>query len=447
MNALRPKIAVLVLARPQFDTEFAGEAVAAAWRQLATLDAEIVGSADMLFDADAARAVVPKLKTADPDLLLIIQATFTDASMTAALAEEFSAPMFMWSFPEPRTGGRLRLNTVCGLNLAGHALARHGRRLGFAHRKADDPAALAEIGAAARASAVKRRLAETRIGVIGAHPVGFDSCRYDAAALKHRFGITVEAIDHSAFLERARGVTVEEVGRVKTRVSSELEGLEAVDQEALAKSLKVYAALRRTADESGYAGLAVRCWPEFFTELGGAACGPMGMMGEDGTPCGCEADVFGTLTTLILRWLGDAPAFNTDLVDVDEADDTAVCWHCGQAPISMAGAGPRRATLHSNRKLPLLYDFALKPGRVTLARLNQAAGGLRMVVGGGEVLDRPNSYSGTSGVVRFDRPVGKVLETIIGEGLEHHMTLAYGDHRSALRHLASLLDLPVLELT
>ena len=142
----------------------------------------------------------------------------------------------------------------------------------------------------------------------------------------------------------------------------------------------------------------MRCWPEFFTELGGAACGPMGMMGEDGTPCGCEADVLGTLSTLILRWLSGAPAFNSDLVDVDAADDTAVFWHCGQAPVSMADPdGPKRATVHSNRKLPLLYEFAFKPGRITLARLSQSKNVVRLVIGGGEVLKRPISYSGTSG--------------------------------------------------
>ena len=31
------------------------------------------------------------------------------------------------------------------------------------------------------------------------------------------------------------------------------------------------------------------------------------------------------------------------------------------------------ATVHSNRKLPLLFEFPLKPGRITLARLHRTA--------------------------------------------------------------------------
>lgn len=448
MTLLIPRIGLVVLARPQFDTVFAQEMVERAWRRLQGLEAEFVGAPDLLFDAEAVRGRLAELTREPLDLLLVVQATFTDATMTVALAEAIDAPIFLWSFPEPRTGGRLRLNAICGVNLAAHALGRAGRPYDYVNADADDGTAIAEIDAAAKAGAVRRKLAGTRIGVVGQHPAGFDSCRYDAASLNSLFGVTVEPIDLTAFFGRAREVTDADIQAIRGRVTSEIDGLDGLDQDALAKSLSVYAALRRTADDGKFAGLAVRCWPEFFTELGGAACGPMGMMGEDGTPCGCEADVLGTLSTLILRWLSDAPAFNSDLVDVDAADDTAVFWHCGQAPVSMADPdGPRRATVHSNRRQPLLYEFAFKPGRITLARLSQSKNQLRLVVGGGEVLKRPISFSGTSGVVRFDRPARQVMDAVIGEGLEHHMSLAYGDHRPALRRLARMLDIPVLELT
>lgn len=448
MTLLTPRIGLVVLARPQFDTALAEEMVKKAWQSLQGLGAEFVGAPDLLFDADAVKGRLADLTRQPLDLLLVLQATFTDATMTVALAEAIDAPIFLWSFPEPRTGGRLRLNAICGVNLAAHALGRAGRPYDYVNGGPDDPAAIAEIDAAARAGAVRRKLADARIGVVGPHPAGFDSCRYDAASLKSHFGVTVEPIDLAAFFERARQTSGSDIQTIRGRVASEIDGLDGLDQDALAKSLRVYAALRRTADDGKFAGLAVRCWPEFFTELGGAACGPMGMMGEDGTPCGCEADVLGTISTLILRWLSDAPAFNSDLVDVDAADDTAVFWHCGQAPVSMADPdGPRRATVHSNRRLPLLYEFAFKPGRITLARLSQSKNQLRLVVGGGEVLKRPISFSGTSGVVRFDRPARQVMDAVIGEGLEHHMSLAYGDHRPALRRLARMLDIPALELT
>jgi L-fucose isomerase-like protein len=91
-------------------------------------------------------------------------------------------------------------------------------------------------------------------------------------------------------------------------------------------------------------------------------------------------------------------------------------------------------------------EFPLKPGTVTIARLSQASGELQLVAGRGEMLSAPISFSGTSGVLRFERPAQDTLDTIISEGLEHHVALTYGDHLDALLELARMLELPVLRL-
>ena len=38
------------------------------------------------------------------------------------------------------------------------------------------------------------------------------------------------------------------------------------------------------------------------------------------------------------------------------------------------------------------------------------------------------------------------MDTIMREGLEHHLSLTYGDYQDALESLARLLDLSVLRL-
>jgi L-fucose isomerase-like protein len=225
-----------------------------------------------------------------------------------------------------------------------------------------------------------------------------------------------------------------------------------MDATAVAGTGGVYAALRSTADEHRLDGLAVRCWPEFFTELGCAACGAMSMLGNEMCPASCEADVNGTLTLVLLQALSQEPAFIADLVSIETGSDTGVLWHCGLAPASMADPQSGiAATVHSNRKLPLLFEFALKPGRVTLARLHrsadaQASHPYQLVIGGGEMVRAPASFGGTSGVIRFDRSAAEVLDTIMRHGLEHHVCLTYGDYRAELRMAAHRLDLPVLEL-
>jgi L-fucose isomerase-like protein len=155
----------------------------------------------------------------------------------------------------------------------------------------------------------------------------------------------------------------------------------------------------------------------------------------------------------MLQAISGETAFITDLVSIDAESDTGVLWHCGLAPVSMADPDvPVKATVHSNRKLPLLFEFPLKPGRVTLTRLHrfpEGAGqaGYRLVIGGGEMVQAPISFGGTNGVVRFDRPAEQVFDTVMNEGLEHHFCLTYGDFRRELAAFADLVGLPVLHLT
>ncbi|MBT8408207.1 MAG: hypothetical protein KJN93_01115, partial [Alphaproteobacteria bacterium] len=255
------------------------------------------------------------------------------------------------------------------------------------------------------------------------------------------------ALELDALFSAARAAPDAEAAQLRQEADAQVDGLDQVDQDQLDRSLRLKAGLEHLRAEGRYDAFAIRCWPETFTEYGGAVCGPAAMMGEGRVPCACEADVYGALTQLILQEAAGDPVFLTDLVDMDAADNTGVVWHCGQAPLSMRDqTAPATATIHTNRKQPLLYQFPLKPGPVTFLRISQSFHAPKMVLGFGEMLRRPMAFTGTSGVVRFQRPAAVVLDDLIASGLEHHMALAYGDHRDTLRAVAHALDLPLLEL-
>lgn len=446
-DASKLTVGFAALARSTFDMELAARMTEMACRALRSRGVELVEVGGMIGGLDEAAAAAKLLSAAEVDLLVVFQATFADSSMAVHLAENVDAPVLLWALPEERSGERLRLNSFCGINLAAHALRRRGRAYYYTYHAAQDERALRRIQEIARAGRVRRRLRGARIGRIGEHPDGFDSCRFDPAELKARFGTEVVQFDLATVFEQVRRVRPEEVARLRHEWGARLEGLSELDSAGVDGSLAVYAALQRLAANERLDGLAVRCWPQFFTELGCAACGAMSMLTDEAIPCSCETDVNGTLTQLVLQWLGNAAAFGSDLVSVEAEADQAVLWHCGLAPLSMADPEFRpRATIHSNRRMPLLMEFPLKPGRVTLARLSQAEGDFRLVVGSGSMLRAPLSFSGTSGVIRFDRPAAEVLDTLIGHGLEHHVAITYGDYTPSLEVLAQLLRMPLLRL-
>jgi L-fucose isomerase-like protein len=459
------KIGILPLGRPTFDVPFAEERLAAMVACLARTGHEIAGPRGLLFDAAATEAALAGLQEEGIERLLILQVTFTDASMTVAAANAMGVPLLIWAVPEPRLGGRLRLNAFCGLNLASHALGLNHVPFGWLYREPSEDAlpdvqallagerpsgrldAMGSGEATAAGRAVAERVRGKRIARIGEHPVGFDTCAYSEEEMRALAGVEVDAFPLETLFGTAKAADAGAVAGIRAEAAAALAGLDAVDQEQLDRSLRLRRALDVMRESGGYDAFAIRCWPETFTEYGGAVCGPAGMLGEARVPCACEADVMGALTQLVLMEVAGAPVFLTDLVDMDVSDDTGVVWHCGQAPLSMRDPDVEpRATIHTNRKMPLLFEFPLKPGRVTLMRISRSLGETKMVIAGGEMLKRPMAFTGTSGVIRFDGGTAQALQNIVASGLEHHMALAYGDHRVLLRDTAAAMGLPVLEL-
>ncbi len=447
------KIGILPLARPTFDVPYAEEMLAG---MLGTLDAsghEIVGPRNLLMDTDhsALKAVQ------GADLILVLQVTFTDASFVVE-ASKLGHPMAIWAVPEPRLGGRLRLNAFCGLNLANHALGRNGVNPSWFYadpKDAETPAGLADLlagnrvvdpiaGVASEADASEFPVPNLKIARIGMHPDGFDTCAYDKDDLRALTGAEVTEMSLDPLFDAARALDDAKVAPYRKK-AAQLPNLKDMDRGELDRSLRLAGALEMLRSENGFDAFAIRCWPETFTEYGGAVCGPVSMMGEARVPCACEADVYGAVTQAILQKVADAPVFLADLVDMDIRDDTGVVWHCGQAPVSMTDDEPR-ATVHTNRKQALLYEFTLKPGRVTFFRLSQAFGTPKIVIATAEMLRSEMAFTGTSGVVRFDHGADAVLRDVMDSGLEHHMALAYGDHAEMLRSIAAGMNLNVVEL-
>lgn len=447
MNNIDIRIGFVPIARPTFDVELANEMTAQVYDILIGQSYTLIGSQDLIMDGDSIAERISELQSSDVDMILMLQSSFADSTMVVELAQQVSAPLLMWALPEERVGGRLRLNSFCGINLAGHGLRRVGITYDYIYALPDDESALDKLHVVATAAKIKSNLATTRIGRVGENPAGFDTCLVNYDGLKSQLGVEVVQLQLEQVFEGARNAAPDKVQAIAETIKTQVSGIAEMDQAATNGTLSTYVTLDEMASEQNLSGMAVRCWPEFFTDLGCSACGAMSMLTNKMTPSSCEADVNGTITQLILQWISGDPAFGTDLVSFDVDKDEAVLWHCGLAPLSMADPDYQpEAALHSNRQKPLLFQFPLKPGRVTIARLSEATGAFRLVIGGGEMLKAPPSFTGTSGTLRFDSGAQAVMDTIMDEGLEHHVSITYGDHQAVLASLAKLLGLSVLRL-
>ncbi len=467
-NASTPVIAI---GRPTFDLDHGATMVEAAWERLAGAG----------FDPVGPRAITTELESLDRLLdgfvddgqdeascVVVLQATFADSSLVARIDERLGRPLVIWSFPEPRTGGRLRLNSLCGANLAAYLLRRRRAAVAFVHVDPATPESAVELSDA-RARAVAgttdtegqpalapaassvnehaERLAGSRLGVVGDAPVGFEPCVGDDHVLRRITGLGVDRVPLAALFEQADHADADDRATTLTRVRAATDVPADVAAAGMDESIRLHEGLQTLADRHGWAAVATRCWPECMTEYGGAMCTPMAMMTEDGIPGVCEADLYGAATALMLRTVAGTDPFIADLVDIDRTDDTSAVWHCGVAPTTLADPSVRPVAItHPNRHRALANQFALRPGRVTVARLSQARNETSLVIGGAEMLARPRPFVGTCGVLRWDGGVDRAVEVVFGRGLEHHVGIVYGEWRDELRSLAAAWGVPVVSL-
>ena len=465
------KIGFLPLARTTFDIALAARVAAAARARLGEIAPLVGGEGPPLADPASAQSAAARLVKNGAEALMVAQLTFTDADAVAAVAAAHPVPLVLWAFPEPRAGGRLRLNSPCGINLAAHALGKQNRAFGRLHCAPEEltPDALGRAladseknpdsaefhlqerrphfggDARRRAERALRSLRGAKFARVGAPPEGFATCDFDSGFLRDVFGMETGEADLRQLFSAAAAVDSGEVEALRNLERTALANLDEVDADATGRTLRLRAALGRMARRENWSGAAVRCWPEMFTEFGGACCGAMSALSGEGLPCACEADMNGAVSARILQELaGGGPAFLADWVDC-AADGTAAFWHCGLAPLQMAGEAPR-ATVHSNRKMPLLREFALKPGVVTVARLTSARNRPGLAAARAEMTAAPRPFGGTCGVLKFARPALEVFDLAVRAGMEHHFAIVYGDRVSECAALAAAAKIPFFPL-
>jgi len=437
------KVILLGMARPGFDTDLALRLYRETVAVLERLGCEVVRPDGLVTDPEEAGKAAAASRGAGADALIVQCSTFTDGRFLTRIVGELDLPILIWSLPEPEVGGRLRLNSLTGANLASSLLVRLGRAFKYLYRLPAEPEAEREVGCWLRAATTARKLKEAVIAEVGNPPPGFYTSSVDALQLMRKIGPRLTRLDLQALLQKAPQVPPEQYNPVIEADRKVVRGLAQLPTEQVVRSTQFYLALREALGDVRPAAVAVRCWPEFFTDYKAAACSTLSHLIEDGIPAACEADTLGAVTMLIQQYLTGQPAYLGDLVHVDGTRNTCTFWHCGVGAFSLASTktGPV-AGVQPNRNLGFALNNSLRSGSVTIARLGQTADGFRMCTLGGEALDGPNSFQGTSVEVRLERPVREVLDAVIYGGFEHHYGLVWADVAGELRELCRLLEIP-----
>jgi len=434
------KLGVACLGRTTFDVAAARGIWAETKKALAKLEnVTIIAPDDLVIEPDEARATADLFAKARIDGLVILSGTFHLGHLALELTKAVpKAPILLWGLPElPYDGGKIRLNSVCGVNLNASNLYKSGIKN---YHYTIGPTIDEDWVDAVRVLAA---LGSARVGIAGYRAHGFFNLSVADPAVFHATGAI---IDHYELDEIWNAPASDaEVAR-RTDQYRSIFDVSGINADQLAKVANLAVKLDYIMSTKGLSAMAIRCWPEFAARYGVSPCAAMSLLQSEGRLLACEGDVEGALSMLVHQALGAETPFLFDFSQVDLKEDFALFWHCGVAPCNLwDGRCVRSLDTYFAGGKGVTADFVLKDGDLSIARLDSVDGKYRLFLQNAHVIPMEKLLKGTYMKARFDRPVADVLDLVVRNGIAHHASVVYGDYLRPLRLAARAAGWEVIE--
>lgn len=385
---------------------------------------------------DAAQ-IVDLLKKGDLDLLVFFFCTWVAEEITLSIALALdNVPLLLWALPclDPSVP---MPSPMTGITATGCNLRRAGRP--FLHRiGAVTPECIRAVAQTARNAAAVGKLRQARFGLFGSPCPGMIDTDCDAEALQKHLGLTTIRCDIESLLQSREESPEREALQLAMRLREQV-GRTEVDLETIADQYRLYLGLKSLMEKHQLDGFSVRCWPELRDRHKATVCLAMAEMAESGIPSACEADLTALVTSFILTSLASQPCCTLEITAYLEEQNALQLAHCGVAALSLAGNAQNAAVRgHMRTGAGALIEFALKPGRITIAKLMRPSEGrCRMFVGRGEIIPTNPEIRGTVATVRVEPSPAQFLQCTLNHAVEHHLVITYGDWTGDLAQFAA----------
>ncbi|MBL8966869.1 MAG: fucose isomerase [Spirochaetaceae bacterium] len=433
------RLGLVCLARETFDFKAAAEIYGRIQGEVSRLENvswEIVP--ELVISVEEAKKAAQRLSAASLDALVCVSGTFHLGHLILEIRKRVGLPVLLWGLDElPYNGGKIRLNSVCGVNLDASNLYKAG--IDDYHATVGPKIDEDWVDAIRAMAALKG----SHVGIAGYRAHGFFNL---SVADPELYGDTGLLIDHfelsDLFAEKVEDAAVarRREGLLDTFDVSGVTGVQVDKVAELAAKLDSFCA-RNSLD-----ALAIRCWPEFARDFGISPCAAMSLLQSEGRLLACEGDVEGALSMLLHRAIGAETPYLFDFSQVDLEKNFALFWHCGVAPCNLwDGKSCRSLDTYFAGGKGVTADFVLKSGELSIARLDSARGKRRLFLQRARAVPMEKELKGTYLKAVFDRPVKEVLDIVVSKGIAHHASVSYGDYMEPLRIAARLKGWEIVE--
>ncbi|MHA1624493.1 MAG: L-fucose/L-arabinose isomerase family protein [Promethearchaeota archaeon] len=433
------KIGVVCIARKTFDYVAAKEIfkkLQSKLKKIENIDWEI--SSELLIDIEDAQATAQEFKSKNVDGLICISGTFALGHLILELNKVIQKPILLWGLEElPYDGGKIRLNSVCGINLNSSNLYKAGVKnyhVVFGDQIDEDWLDSLRI---------IKAFSTKHVGIIGYRAKGFFNLDVDELDLYRELGLLIDHFELKSIY--SIGVDIVKVNERIEQIKKIFD-VSAISEQQLSKVAELTSKINKFMECNQLDALAIRCWPEFATDFGIAPCAAMSILQAEGRILACEGDILGCLSMVAHSSIGAESPYLADFSQVDFKDNFALLWHCGVAPCNLwDGKCNRSLDPYFAGGKGVTADFVMKSGQVSLLRIDYAPGEYRLFLQKGKIIPMEKDLKGTYAKAVFEVPVRDVLGKIIDNGIAHHVSVVYDDYIRPLEIFAKIKGWKVIK--
>ncbi|MBN2875354.1 MAG: fucose isomerase, partial [Spirochaetales bacterium] len=304
-------LGVACLGRTTFDVAAARGIWAQTRADLAKLErVTIVAPENLVIEPEEARNIADLFVKSRIDGLVILSGTFHLGHLALEFAKALpTVPILLWGLPElPYDGGKIRLNSVCGVNLNASNLYKSGiHNYHYSIGTSIDEDWVDAVRVIAR-------LKTARIGIAGYRAHGFFNLSVADPAVYRATGALVDHYELDDIWSAPAPDA--EVAR-RTAQYKEIFDVSGITADQLDKVSKLAVRLDHVMADKGLSAMAIRCWPEFASRYGVSPCAAMSLLQSEEKIFACEGDIEGALSMLAHQAMGAETPFLFDFSQVD----------------------------------------------------------------------------------------------------------------------------------
>lgn len=448
MNKNIPKVGFLTLGHIHFKIYCDMENLRKkALQELKQYPIEIVENINILYRSEEIISAVKFLKEEDIDIvILFIPDYFREELIDVIVSEINFCPIALWTLA---VSTDILAAPMLGTLVSHSHLMRLNKEflsvIGFGITK-ESADKLYKIAKAAMAG---RQVSRCKIAQIGASNLGMVVTSINEYAIR-KIVPNIIYLDTLELVSLFENIKNKEVINLTNELISKVGKLE-VKRDQLEKGIRSYLALRSIIEKYNLDGITIREWPELAGE-NVTICLAVALLSEEGIGISQESDISCVITSLVQKYCGGKLSYNLDFGSIDASTGISFLFHEGAMPLSfvknikninLTPADTSTGFLDNKEITGVSIEAFGKEGLITASKItaNPLNSKIAMLILQGKVIAPPIKEvpKGLSSFyVSFSCNNLNLINTMVKEGMEHHLVISYSQIKEELEYFCEI---------